>query len=183
MNRYIAGFLLVIGLILIVIILIIHGSSSSTPQPLNLNVDANTDIAVQFTIDNPISAASTHNDIIVNVGNTQSSILITKGYQGQIVSMKTYPMNVNSYAIFLRALMINGYTLGNNSSALADERGHCALGDRFIYEVLNGNGNDLERYWSTSCNTGTFLGDIPVIQQLFKTQIPDYDSLTGSITL
>lgn len=183
MARYIFGFLLAFGLIIIVIILIIHGLSGSAPQPLNLNGDANTNIGVQFTIDSPITAESNHNDIIINVGNTQSSIVITKGYEGQIISMKTYPMSVNSYVVFLRALMINGFTIGNNSAALADERGHCALGDRFIYQVLNGSGGNMERYWSTSCKTGTFLGNVPVIQQLFETQIPDYDSLTSAITL
>ena len=184
MTRYIVGFLLALGLIIIVIILIIHGlSGSSTPQPLNLDSDANSDISVQFIIDTPISAASTHHDITVNVGNTQSSIVITNGYDNQIDNMQTYPMSVNAYTVFLRALQINGFTLGNNSPALADEQGHCALGDRFIYEVLNGGGNNLEHYWSTSCNTGNFEGNIPVIQQLFESQIPNYDSLTNSITL
>jgi len=183
MARYIVGFLLAIGLIIIVIVLIVHGVSSPTRQPLNLNNDANTNTEVQFTIDSPISAASTHHDIIVNVGNTQSSIVITQGYDGQIDSLQTYPMSVNAYTIFLRALMINGFTLGNNNPALADERGHCALGDRFIYEVLSGSGSDLEHYWSTTCNLGNFLGNIPVIQQLFETQIPNYGSITNNIAL
>ena len=184
MTRYIAGFLLALGLIIIVIILIIHGlSGSSTPQPLNLDNDANSDITVQFTIDSPITAASTHHDITVNVGNTQSSIVITQGYDGQIDNLQTYPMSLNAYSDFLRALQINGFTLGNNSPVLAEEQGHCAIGDRFVYEVLNGSGNTLERYWSTSCNIGNFEGNIPVIQQLFEAQIPNYDSLTNNITL
>ncbi len=183
MLRYIIGFFVAVGLIIVVLVLIFHGSNTPVTQPLNLDNDANTAIEVQFTIDNPISSPQTHNDIIITVSNSQSSILITKGYDGQITNMQTYPMSVTGYADFLRALNINGFTLGINDPAVADERGHCALGDRFIYQVLGGNGNNLERYWSTSCNTGTFKGNIPVIQQLFELQIPNYGTLTSNITL
>lgn len=183
MARYILGFLLAVGLIIIVIILILHGSSSPTPRPLSLNGDASTGTSVQFIIDSPITATSTHHDIIVNVDNIQSTITITQGYDGQIDNTQAFPMSVNAYAVFLRALMINGFTLGNNSSTLANETGHCALGDRYTYEVINGSGNTVEHYWSTSCETGNFLGDIPVIQQLFESQIPNYDSLTSNISL
>ncbi len=183
MTRYIVGFLLAVGLIIIVLILIIRGLTGPSQKPFNLNDYANSDVIVQYTIDSPVSAAVTHHDIIINVGNTQSSIVVTQGYEGQIVSMKTYSMSTNAYAIFLRALALNGFTDGNNNPALSDDRGHCALGDRYVYEVVNGNSNDLLRYWYTSCGTGTFQGNNLVIRQLFVAQIPDYDSLTSSITL
>jgi hypothetical protein len=183
MSRYIAAFLLAIGLIIIVIILIVHGPSTPVQQPINLNNDGNSDTTVQLSVDSPITAPSTHHDIIVNVGDSQSSLVITQGYDGQIINSKSYPMSPNAYSIFLRTLMINGFTLGNNSPAVADETGHCALGDRYTYEVIDGNGNVLQHYWSTTCNTGNFEGDIVVIQQLFQSQIPDYQTLTDTISL
>jgi hypothetical protein len=92
-------------------------------------------------------------------------------------------MNATAYEVFLRSLMLNGFTEGNNSASLADEQGHCALGDRYIYEVINSQGSSLEHYWYTTCGTGTFKGNISVIHQLFVTQIPDYASLTANISL
>jgi hypothetical protein len=183
MTRYIIGFLLAVGLIIIVIILIIHALSGTPQQPLNLNSYVNSGATVQYTIDSPVSAETTHHDIIINVGSAQSSIEVTQGYEGQVVTLNTYPMSTNAYAVFLKALALNGFTNGNNNPALSDERGHCALGDRYIFQVINSNSSNLERYWYSSCGTGTFQGDVSVIQQLFIDQIPDYSTVTANITL
>ncbi|MGH7142100.1 MAG: hypothetical protein ACREF5_01330 [Candidatus Saccharimonadales bacterium] len=183
MTRYIIGFLLSIGLIIVVIILIFRGSSAPASQPLNLDSYANTDAAVQLTVDSPVAASSTHHDIILNIDNTQATITVTQGYEGKTDTANAYPMNVNAYATFLHSLELNGFADGNNNPSLSDDRGHCALGDRYIYEVINGGGNNLERYWSTSCATGTFEGNGPVIRQLFDAQFPDYNSLTSNVTL
>lgn len=184
MARYFIGFLLAVGLIVVVIVLIIRGlSSSSGPKPLDLNSYATTNVTVQLTIDSPVAASATHRDIIINVGSTESSLTVTQGYQHSVVRMQSYPMNVASYADFLHALTVNGFTKGNNDPSLKDERGQCALGDRFVYEAIDSNGNDLQRYWRTSCGTGTFQGDAATIRQLFVLQIPDYDQLTADVDL
>jgi hypothetical protein len=183
MVRYIVGFLLAVGLIIVLIVLIIKGLASSPQKVFNLDDYANTNTTVQLTIDSPVTAASNHHDIIINVGNIQASLTITQGYDQQIINTQAYPMNTAAYAVFLRSLMINGFTEGNNSPSLADEQGHCALGDRYIYEVINGQGSDLEHYWYTTCGTGTFEGNISVIHQLFAAQIPDYATLTANIAL
>lgn len=183
MLRYIIGFFIAVGLIVVVIVLIVRGLSSGHKGPTvtDLNSYANTDIKVQLTIDNPVSAPSTHRDIIITVSSSNSTILITQGYQGQIVTMQTYSMDPSSYAVFLHALSLNGFTKGNSDPAASDDRGHCALGDRYIYEVPDGSGTDLQRYWYTSCGTGTFNGNVNTIQHLFELQIPNYNQLTSNI--
>jgi hypothetical protein len=183
MIRYIIGFLLVVGLIIVLIVLIIKGLTGSPQKVLNLDDYANTDTTVQLTIDSPVTAPANHHDIIVNVGNYQASLTVTQGYSQQIINTQAYPMSAPAYEVFLRSLTLNGFTEGNNSPSLTDEQGHCALGDRYIYEVINGQGSDLERYWSTTCGTGTFGGNNSVIQQLFVAQIPDYANLTANISL
>lgn len=184
MARYIAGFLLAVGLIVVAIILIVRAlSGPSGPKPLDLPSYANSDVTVQFTIDSPVAAAENHHDIIITVGNTEATLLITQGYEGQIQRMKSYPATTNGYAVFLRALALNGFTKGNNDPRFSDERGQCALGDRFIYEVLDTQGNSLQHYWYTSCGTGTFKGKASVIRSLFTKQIPDYASLTSGVQL
>ena len=185
MTRYIVGFLLAVGLIIIAIILIVRALSGgpSGPKPLDLTSYANSDVTVQLTIDGPVSAATTHNGVIITVGNNEATLLVTQGYEGQIVRMKSYSTTANGYAVFLRALAFNGFTKGDANPALRDERGQCALGARFIYEVLDAQGNSLQRYWHSTCGTGTFKGNSTVVRTLFTKQIPDYSSLTSGVAL
>lgn len=184
MARYFIGFLLAVGLIVVVIILIIHALTGTHkgPTPLDLPSYANSDVRVQLTIDTPITAPDTHNDIVMTIGSNQSTLLITKGYDSNIVNLKNYSMTPSGYAVFLKALAYNGFTKGNSDPNSADERGHCATGSRYIYEVLDGNGNDLQRYWYTSCGTGTFKGNVSLIRSLFVRQFPDYATQTQNIT-
>lgn len=187
MIRYIVGFLLAVGLIVVVIVLIVRGLVSSPQSPStqgpDLNSFVNTATTVRFIIDTPVAAADTHRDIIITVGNDDANIEVTKGYDGQVVRQQSYPMNSVSYAVFLRSLSINGFAEGDNTAANRDERGHCALGDRYIYSIIDANGNEIQHYWYTSCGNGTFKGTPNTIRSLFRRQIPDYDKLTSDVQL
>jgi hypothetical protein len=185
MARYFIGFLLAVGLIVVVIVLIIKALTGTHkgPTPLDLPSYANSDVRVQLTIDSPVTAPEAHNDIIMTVGSTQATLLITQGYDSDVVSMKNYPLTSGAYGVFLKALAYNGFTNGVADPKLADERGRCAQGDRYIYEVLDGNGSDLQRYWRTSCNTGTFKGNVSAIRSLFVRQFPDYGAQTQHVRL
>ncbi|SRR5581483_1965689 len=185
MARYFIGFLLAVGLIVVVVILIIKALTGTHkgPTPLDLPSYANGDVRVRLTIDSSVTAPDTHHDVVLTVGSNQSSLMITKGYDSEVVSMKNYQMTSSAYGVFLKSLAYNGFTKGNNDPNLADERGHCAQGDRYIYEVIDGSGNDLERYWYTSCGTGTFKGNISAVRTLFVHQFPDYSTQTQNINL
>ncbi|HVU59802.1 MAG TPA: hypothetical protein VHC98_03115 [Candidatus Saccharimonadales bacterium] len=185
MTRYVVGFLLAVGLIVVVIVLIIRAltAAPSGPKPLDLNSYAGTDTTVQLTIDSPVASESAHHDIVITVGNLEATLTVTQGYDNQIVRMKSYQTTTAGYATFLHALSINGFAKGNSDPNVADERGQCALGDRYIFEVLDSTGHDLERYWYTSCGNGTFKGKVGAVRNLFQLQIPDYVSLTSGINL
>lgn len=185
MAKYFVGFLLAIGLIVLVVVLIIRALTSphKGPTPLDLPSYATSDVRMQLTIDSPITAPATHNDIILTVGDVQSTLIVTQGYDDSIIDLKNYPMTSSAYGVFLKAIALNGFTKGNSNPALADEKGHCASGDRVIYEVLDANGNDLQRYWSSSCGAGTFSGNIAAIRQLFVKQFPDYATQTEKVNL
>lgn len=185
MTRYIVGFLLAVGLIVLVIVLIIRSivSGPTGPKPLDLTSYANSGTSVQLTIDSPVTAAANHHDIIINVGNIQATLTVTQGYDNQIVRMKSYPTGTAAYAVFLHALSRNGFTQGDSNPTDSDERGQCSLGDRYIYEVLDSSNTDMQRYWYTSCGSGTFQGSVAQIRQLFTRQIPDYSTLTAGIQL
>ncbi|SRR5260221_1192282 len=187
MTRYIAAFLLAVGLIVLVIILIVRsitsGPSSSPTQVINLNSYDTTDTKVQLIIDGPVSANATHRDIVITVGMDQANIQVTKGYNNEVLRQQSYATGTDAYAAFLHALKVSGFTSGNSDPALKDERGQCALRDRFIYKVIDGAGNNLQRYWYTSCGNGTFAGDATTIRRLFVLQIPDYSKLTSDVVL
>ena len=93
-------------------------------------------------------------------------------------------MTESAYSVFLHSLQHAGYTLGNDDSSVKDERGYCPLGTRYVFEVIDGSGADIERFWATSCGSGvpsTFKGKTPASLQLFKLQVPDYGHLTANL--
>lgn len=185
MARYTIGFLLALGLIFVVIVLIIRGlvSGPSGPKALDLNSYAETGGSVVLTIDSPVSAAAEHSDIVVSVNNVAATLRVTRGYDNETVRTQTYPMNASAYAVFLRALTLNGYTKGDSNPDKSDERGQCALGSRLSYDVIDPSGNTVQHYWHTTCGGGTFNGDSSAIRRLFVAQIPDYNRLTNDIRL
>jgi hypothetical protein len=185
MARYFVGFLLAVGLIVVVVVLIIRGllTPHKAPTALDLPSYAETDTKVQLTIDTPVTDPDHHNDVVMTIGNTASSLMVTKGYDGDTVRIKTYPMTTSAYEVFLRALNYNGFTKGSNDPSLKDERGHCATGQRYIYQIIDGSGSDLQRYWHSSCGQGTFGGNVDIIRHLFMTQFPDFSTQTNDIQL
>lgn len=178
--RYITGILIAIGLVVLTIILIIKAfSGGGTPKQtqIDLNSYASTDAVMQMTVDGPISADKTHNEIRITVGRDTTKLDIMKGYEGNVTSSKTFQNNQDSYTQFLHALTVAGFTLGNSDPNVRDERGYCPAGERFIFEAVSG-GQDVMRWWKTSCGEGNFKGKSDTIRNLFKAQVPNYNQLT-----
>jgi hypothetical protein len=181
--RYLIGLVVFILLVIFVIIkLLSGGSSDKTELPPSLASYANTSTTVRYTIDNPTQASETHRDIIIEVGSNVATLTVTKGYEGEIVRTQSYNMNSNAYADFLLALdRSGGYTLGNTDKKVADERGYCATGNRYIYEIIDGSGNKVQHLWSTSCKEKTFKGLPKVVNELFEKQIPNFGDLVDDV--
>ncbi len=185
--RYLAGFLVAIGLLILVFILILkgfsHSGGSKTPQ-ITLSDYANTDTVMQLTIDGPLTSDPQHHGARITIGQLQNTIQTYQGYQNTITSTKTYPNNQSSYNSFLHSLQLYGFTKGSTDPNKADERGYCPGGNRYIYEILSSNGTDIERFWSTSCGgQGNFGGVATEIRQLFIRQIPDYNAITAKLNI
>ena len=185
--RYFIGFLITIGLIILLIVLLFHhGGSGKVPATKAPLISyANTDTIVRETMDQVINAPDNHRTIQITVGRDNTTFELIQGYDGNPLTTKTYPMTESAYNVFLHALQHAGYTLGNDDNAAKDERGYCPLGTRYIFEVIDGSGADIERFWTTSCGSGvpsTFKGKTPTILQLFKLQVPDYDHLTANVS-
>jgi hypothetical protein len=183
--RYYIGLLITLGLLILVLFLLFHGSGKTnvptTSEPLFSY--ANTGSEVRLTIDGPINANEDHQQVQITVNQNVVTFDQLQGYDGNVVNQQQFANSENAYTAFLYALALNGFTDGNSSSALSNEQGHCALGERYTFELIQG-GNDLEHYWATSCTNviKSFNGDLPLMLTLFEAQIPNYQTLVKNVT-
>lgn len=186
--RQILAVLIGLGIIVLVFVLVIKGfHSGNDTSPLKqtkLISYANTDAVSELDIDGPIVDDQDHQTVKITIGQNQSEIEIIKGYQGSVVAQQVFPNNSSAYAVFLQALQHMNFSKGDNDPTKSDERGYCATGNRYIYKLTNG-GDQILRYWSTSCGEGTFGGNRGQVLDLFRAQIPEdvFNQLTGDIPL
>jgi len=182
--RYYIGLSVTVILLILLVFLLFHGSGKSnvptTAMPLHSY--ANTNAEVRMTIDGPINANEDHQQVQITANQNVVTFDQFQGYDSTVVNQQKFVNSVNAYSAFLYALELNGFTEGNNSSVLSSEQGHCAQGDRYVFELIQG-GNDLERYWATSCPkvAVSFEGNLTVMLALFEAQVPNYQTLTKNI--
>lgn len=183
--RYFLGFLVTMGLIILLIILLFSGGGKPKVPTTSKTLDsyAATNAEVRMTIDGPINSEQQHQQLRITVGQSNVTFEQLQGYDGTVVNMQHYANSENAYAVFLLALNHMGFTQGSTDPKLQDERGYCATGDRYIFE-LKQNNKDLERFWATNCGKpNTYLGSLNPTIELFKAQVPNYNDLTENINL
>ncbi|CAN5192266.1 hypothetical protein BH09PAT3_BH09PAT3_1470 [soil metagenome] len=184
--RYLIGFGLVIVLLFIVIFMIIRGGNDDsakvpvTERELTSYV-SDPNVTITETVVGPITAAQNHDQVQINVTNSTATIDIIKGYDGNVVNSRSYPITTAAFSEFLSSLEKADFTKGNTDKELADDEGYCPTGQRYIFEVKDG-AKSIQRFWTTSCGgTKTYKGDIGLTNRLFNAQIPDYDDLTQDV--
>lgn len=181
--RYFLGFLGIVALVIFVFVLVVRGFSGHSNAPKNQTVLSdytNTSTVMRLSIEGPVTANQTYNEVHITVGRDANTIEIIQGYQGQVAKAKTYANNAEAYGNFLRALQLLNYTKGNPDPKLADERGYCPTGSRYVYEIISG-ASDVQRFWIGTCGVGTFKGASASIRGLFTRQIPDYASFINNL--
>jgi hypothetical protein len=188
--RYIVAALIAIGLIILFVILLLRAifggggeEGGQTPRRINLADYENTGVIMRMITEGPVNANEVHEQVYIEVGRDMNKIQLVRGYQGEVTRTEQFGSNSSAYGSFLRALDLLGYTNGNPSEALADYRGHCPFGNRYIYQILDGN-DVKQQFWSTSCGEGgTMRGQASEIIQLFQAQIPNYNNITQDLSL
>lgn len=179
--KYIIGLLITAGLIILLIFLLVSGGNGTKKVPKtakSLSSYASSQAIARLTIDGPVTAPENHQAERITISRDTATYEQFKGYDGQLLNSQTFLNTQTSYESFLRAIQIAGFTKGDNSEALKNDRGYCALGTRYIFEFQDANGKQLERYWSSSCNgVKSFKGNTPLNVTLFKKQIPGYNKL------
>ncbi len=182
--RHILLFLIAVGLAILVGILIVRSitggnDNNAEQEPSTALVNyADTGVVMRMTVEGPIVADQDFRSIVVRVGASQNQLQTLTGYQGSVDVSQSFASNSTAYANFLRALDIQGFTEGNDDEALADFRGYCPGGKRYIFDIVDGQ-EITQRYWTTSCgrSIGNFRGNASQVANLFRAQIPGYNDL------
>ncbi len=182
--KYLIAIVLTIAVIIFVIIRLLSGGGSDTPDQTakSMLTYANSATSVRMVIDNPTQYDGDHRIATIVVNKDAVSFTMTQGYEGTVINERIYPNNSQAYAALLLSLeRSGGYTRGNSDEKLRDERGYCALGTRYSYDIVDGNGNETQHFWSTSCKDRTFEGKPQVVQNLFRDQVPDFSALAREL--
>jgi hypothetical protein len=175
------------GFILFIVILVAlfgHGGKKPVnPNPLQPLPDyASTNAVVSFTTDGIVNGDDIHRQIRITVSANTRTLDVIQGYNGTVISSKTFENNQEAYFVFLRSLSFSGFLTKNKSKVGSDERGVCPLGFRYVVD-LNGDEGDLSRLWTSSCGSGNWGGSLATVQSLFQRQITNYGTLVGNVNL
>ena len=185
--RYLIGFGLVIVLLFAIIFMIVRGggdNNGKVPETKKTLISYASDdnVTITSTLIGPVTAPQNHNEIQIEVTNSQATVNIINGYDGNVVNSRSYPLTTEAFSEFLSALDKAKFTEGNTDEALRNDEGYCATGQRYVFEIREG-ANNIQRFWATSCRgVKTFKGNSAAVLNLFQNQIPDYDELTDDVS-
>ena len=184
--RYFIGFLVTIGLFILLIVILVGGGGDSNNKEVKnrpLSSYANTDATAIMTVDGEVNSAHVHQQIRISVNKDQVRYERIRGYDGKVEDSRIYSNSTNAYTAFLKSLAFVGFTKGETPKGLADERGYCPLGSRYVFELSQGS-RDVQRLWTTSCDKEkTYMGNRPATVELFQRQVPDYNQLSSDIDI
>jgi hypothetical protein len=182
-GRLIAIFAGIIVFIILLVVIFGHGKPAPIGPTLQPLPDyASTDATVSFTTDGIVNGDELHRQIRITISNSQRTMDVLQGYNGQVILSKNFENNQEAYLVFLKSINYSGFLTKNKKKVGNDERGVCPLGFRYILD-LNGDEGDLSRRWTTSCGTGNWGGSLATVRALFQDQIPSFSRLTQDVDL
>lgn len=157
-------------------------SATSTTEKVDLTEYIRPNTSAKVTIEGPIVADENFESYEIEIGQDFRRMTVYRGYGRSVVAQKTYDNNDQAYDQFMRALAKLGFT-NSTATTLKDERGSCATGSRFIYELKDFD-ESVQRLWGVSCssNNGSFAGSGTSVRSLFRSQIPDFRDLASTST-
>lgn len=122
--------------------------------------------------------------IRITITPDDRGIEILNGYDQTVERSLHYPNTQAAYESFIRAVNYAGFT-SKRPSKIIDERGICAGGRIYQYDLYDENSNQISHSWGASCSVemGTMAGSGPYIRRLFQNQITDYNKFIKGVRL
>lgn len=157
-------------------------SSQEVPKSVKLSDYANNGSQMRYVTTGPVVANQNFRKTTIIVSSSQAVIEITKGYESAPTLSRAFASNQTAFNNFIAALNSNGFTLTKAAAPGASREGSCASSNKFSYQIYS-NGGYVQDTWNNSCNVtqGTFAGSTSAMQSLFQAQIPDYNTIAGSV--
>ena len=183
--RYILGILGFIVLTVVAIILLANLGGNPDRQEgekvVTLTDYIDDGATVAYTKQGELVGDDEFRAVHITVTPQERRIELFGGYNETVIKQETFANTQAGYDVFLHALSVAGFTR-EKTSQQEDIKGACPLGQRHIYELVNG-GDQVTYLWSTTCGKreGTFGGDKNKVQQLFENQIPTYNKFVSGV--
>lgn len=153
--------------------------TDTTVQKIDLNDYDKDSTVAKVTVAGPIVANEKFVSYQIEIGQNYREMKVYRGYTGSVIAEKRYDNNAPAYTEFLKALKKVNFA-SKMHSASEDERGVCATGYRYTYELKDLD-EQVIRSWNSSCGSGSYGGVGLNTRLLFKAQIPDYSELTKNL--
>jgi hypothetical protein len=167
------GIFMTIVIIVLLIMLVRSGGGQEANRRAMMTEYTTLQSEVSWTMRGRVVGDDMYNEVRIYVNRNERGIEVTNGYNGRVEKVQTYPNNQEAYTVFMRALNIANFP--QEREAPEDDRGYCATGRRYVYELKSGD-EQLLRTWGTSCSSdqGSFDGTAKRVRTLFERQITDY---------
>lgn len=176
-----------VGLVVLLAVLfsIIFGGHKA-PKPATLTDTDFDNATLVYTIEGPVNARENHDSIKISISANGREFDMLNTYEYKVVNKKNYDNTPAAFDALRQALKTYGFMSQNKNSTDTSIYAVCPEGFRYVYQIIDGSGQEVYRTWSTSCgNTKvtTFAGSPAVVRQLFVDQIPDYNTLSEGFAL
>lgn len=192
-GKYVFSGLFVIAVIVLVIVgfMLIRNILSDeqpddqpeqTQQNVNLIDEGRDGKPVRYTIVGSVVGNEEHRSVRITVDPSSRLVEVIQGYNGQVIGSQRTPNTQEAYNAFIAALAGSGFVRLAERGDRGIEAESCPLGQKFNFEVAPGM-SDSFYSWATTCGArlGTFGGNQPTVDTLFKRQIPNYSNFTQNV--
>ncbi len=134
--------------------------------------------SARMTVYGPIVADEERESYEVTVTTSSRRFAAYQGYNQTQIAASDYGNTYEAYQQLAYALARANFDKEKKVDELAkDDRGACATGRLYVYELFE-NGDLVRRTWTTTCaNTkGDFAGSNRQVAHLFNKQVPDFNN-------
>ncbi len=188
----------VIGLVIAAVVSLSHtffgsgkkaspSASPSASTKVNAGKQALTtissDSSVRMSVRGPLVADENYHTYTITISTTTRTMTTYQGYSGKTFANDQRANSVDGYTQLVYALskakLMDGTPLSGSAN---DERGVCATGTLYDFEVFQGT-TSVQKLWTSTCTgaPGSLKASLTQVTNLFDSQIPDFGTQLQNI--